>query len=300
MPRVQTIINEQEPEIATVQIARAVQMVRLRPGQLGISKANELSRPGPVTGNETQRLAALSDSLRTVGLIEPLVVDGSYNVIDGKRRRDAAALIDTDDTPFLLDCVIRDGAFTASERQVAIHANLHRAALTPLQFATLCKELRAENNWRGTKELAEYVGVSRAQISQHDKLLVKPEAMPDATYRALLTELNSGRMGADTAFFALTKVDPHKAPEVMQRAAEIEQGKKDKKAAAKKPTKKATNKTTKKDAPTKATKPTKTTPARTVTTASVRQAAQEHNALNTPVAKTLADYERLASRLQSS
>jgi hypothetical protein len=35
-----------------------------------------------------------------------------------------------------------------------------------VQFAHLCKLIRDEHNWTGTKQVAEYLGVSRATVSQ--------------------------------------------------------------------------------------------------------------------------------------
>jgi hypothetical protein len=103
-------------------------------------------------------------------------------------------------------------------RRAAIHANLKRRGLTALQFAHLCANLRKEHNWTGTAEVAKYLGVSRAQVSQHDKLLQRPEGMSRKAYNDLLALVQAGRAGSDTAFYTLTHVEPAKAGEVLERA----------------------------------------------------------------------------------
>jgi len=51
-----------------------------------------------------------------------------------------------------------------------------------------------------TREVVCNLGVSRAQVSEHDKLLHKPEAMEQAVYDDLLAQVASGGMRADAAF----------------------------------------------------------------------------------------------------
>jgi ParB-like chromosome segregation protein Spo0J len=167
----------------------------------------------------------LAASLREIGQIVPLVVEmqGAVPVlVDGRRRLEAAQLLDSDEHPFKLDCVVRTNG--GDPLQTAIHANLKRRGYTPLQFAKLCAELRKSHKWEGTAEVAQYLGVSRAQVSQHDKLLSKPTGMDKATYESLLAKVGSGLMGADAAFYALTHVEPEKAAEVLQRAEELAGG----------------------------------------------------------------------------
>jgi ParB/RepB/Spo0J family partition protein len=139
-----------------------------------------------------------------------------YLVVDGRRRRAAAKMIERNNgVIFPLQCLVR--AAREDTLQAAIHANLKRRGYTPLQFAYLVKDLRAKFGWTGTKEVSEYLGVSRAQISQHDKLLRKPDGMPDTTYAQLCDKLATGRMGADAAFYALTNVMPEKLEAVLEQ-----------------------------------------------------------------------------------
>lgn len=178
--------------------------------------------------------------MAAIGQIVPLVVgphtdaNGKFPLIDGGRRLDAANLIEKQTgSEFLLVCVIRrlgDGASSDPVRD-AVHANIKRRGLTPLQFAHLCANLRKEHKWEGTAEVAKYLGVSRAQVSQHDKLLKRPDGMPEAAYNELLGLLQAGRAGAETAFYTLTHVEPAAAGQVLDRAQIIAETEREQKSA---------------------------------------------------------------------
>jgi ParB-like chromosome segregation protein Spo0J len=162
-----------------------------------------------------------------VGQIVPLIVgpvygNDCYSLIEGRRRLTAAEFIEANGTAFPLACVVRYGS-AKEARRIAIHANIKRRGLTALQFAHLCADLRKEHNWEGTLELSKYLQVSRAKISEHDKLLRKPDAMDQQTYERLLALVQAGRMGASTAFYALTHVEPDAVSGILERAQELAQ-----------------------------------------------------------------------------
>lgn len=215
MPRVETVIPP-EPKPATYQDFFTLPLAELK---LGV--ANHNARPGPLPKTEEVKIKRLAASMREIGQIAPIVVkfiDGQYIVIDGARRRAAAMLIESETGKlFPLECILRREA----DSRLAIHANVHRQGLTPLQLAHLIANLRIANRWTGTKEVADYLGVSRAQVSQHDKLLHRPTDMPQATYDDLIAKVGSGLIGADTAFYALTHVEAPKSAKVLDRAQEI-------------------------------------------------------------------------------
>lgn len=223
MPRVETVIPEQPL------------FVSLKPKEIKLDPNMLAARPGPVASDEDKRIAELAQSLEQVGQIVPVIVerrDGEYFLIDGRRRHAAALGLKN----FELQCAVRTNGATAGALQTAIHANLKRRGYNPLQFAHLVAEVRKLNSWEGSAEVADYLGVSRAQVSQHDKLLVQPEGMSDATYKSLLSQVGSGKMGADTAFFTLTHVDAQKAAEVLPRAKALAAKEAGAKAAAKQTT----------------------------------------------------------------
>ena len=212
MPRVKLNLGDQVT-------AEPSAIISLRPGD--ILPGPEQARPGQSPANAQERLEALAKSIMRVGQVQPLAVaadNGSYRVVAGERRRQAALLIEEwTGKAYPLCCVVDPNG--SLDR--AIHENLHRQDLTPLQLATLIRDIRTGNKWKGTKEVSDYLGISRAQVSQHDKLLTKPADMGQEEYDELILQVGSGMMGADTAFYTLTHVEPKKAGTVVERAKEI-------------------------------------------------------------------------------
>lgn len=207
MPRVRTIIPKEQNHVLS-----------LLPGEIELDPMFRVARPGPLSPNEQRSLEDLAISMGTIGQVVPVVVrndaDSRYVLVDGRRRYEAAKLI-----PGLkLRCVIGPDSL-----QAAIHANLKRRGYNHLQFAYLCAELRKLNNWEGTKEISDYLGVSRAYVSQHDKLLRKPEGMNEDGFKELQAKVNSKGWGAEAAFYTLTHVKTDQIEAVMDRAAEIAQ-----------------------------------------------------------------------------
>jgi ParB-like chromosome segregation protein Spo0J len=176
-----------------------------------------------VPADEQNRIDAIARGFLDPGVrqIMPLIVDrggdnGSWYVVAGARRLAAARTIDPD---YMLDCIVRREGTDAL--QVAIHENTRRRGYNALQYAHLIAAVRADKKFTGTKEIAAYMGCSRAQIQQHERLLSKPEGMNDAAYKLLLADLTGKNLRADAAFYALTHVDPARTGEVLERAAEI-------------------------------------------------------------------------------
>jgi ParB-like chromosome segregation protein Spo0J len=222
MPRVETVVNENAAPQAD--ITAGPRLVFLYPNQIVVDPLVAHSRPAPLPPDEDDSIKALAKSLLSDGQIVPCIVeqrsDGACYLIDGGRRLRAARLIDAKQ-PFQLVCAVGAAGAPENALRLAIHANLKRRGYTALQFANLCAHLRETRGWEGTREVALYLGVSRAQVSEHDKLLHKPEGMEQAVYDDLLAKVAAGGMRADAAFYALTHVEPAKAGPVLQRATEI-------------------------------------------------------------------------------
>ena len=314
MPRVETVIPPKYQPLLE-------NLVLLRPSEILLDEQTAKARPGPPPANEEKAIAKLAQSFRETGQIVPLIVSevgGKHYLIDGRRRRLAALQLDTADEPFLLACAVRRTGSAENSLRLAIHANLKRRGLTPLQFAYLCKELRSLYSWEGTRELSDYLQVSRAHISQHDKLLVRPAGMDKRTYEATLAKIKDGLMGADAAFYQLTNVEPTKAGEVLdaaQRKADREEAEKEAKREARQAEKRgdpppATAKPSatqsasqnrgqsasqnRSATPKPAPRPLKPAP---VQTKHLRAAAEEAGAVQKSTSKTLADYDRLFATL---
>lgn len=321
MPRVETIVN---PEVQPLPVPPPVAslLIQLRPQEVNVGPEHASARPGPLPEDEEKQIESLAQSMRDIGQVMPIAVEdrsGFYWLLDGGRRVAAARLIDTDEQPFKLSAVVRSESSNGDYLRTAIHANLKRRGYTPLQLARLITDIKRAHGWTGSEEVANYLGVSRAQITQHEKILVRPEGMDETTYQDLLGKIGAGYMGAEAAFFTLTKVEPAMVTKVLEEAEKIaveEPVKKSKKAKAKAKVKSASGKSATakaaaaipepkwmKDqrAKSKAKREAAAAAGKTkVTTAQVRKAAEKTGAIKTGTVRTLADFKRVAAQLEHS
>ena len=222
------------------ELVSASRLAMLLPSQIKRTAGNAAARPGPAPEDEQRAIEGLARDLQIAQSVPVIVgppdANGLHPLIAGSRRLSAAELIgEQTGLPFRLECVIRppdrDYLFDS------VRENIKRRGLTALQFAHLCAEIRKIKNWTGTAEVAAYLGVSRAMVSQHDKLLSRPTGMSEASYAELLALVQNGRAGSDTAFYALTHVEPGKTTEVLERAAELAEAAEAAKPATTKPAK---------------------------------------------------------------
>ncbi|MDG2155789.1 MAG: ParB/RepB/Spo0J family partition protein [Gammaproteobacteria bacterium] len=125
-----------------------------------------------------EALQELADSIRTQGVIQPIVVrplkgadDGRYEIIAGERRWRAANIAELDEIPV----IIRDIPDSAAVA-VSLIENIQREDLNPLEEALALKRLIDEFEVTHQKA-AEAVGKSRAAVSNLLRLLdLGPEA----------------------------------------------------------------------------------------------------------------------------
>jgi len=128
-------------------------------------------RPGryqPRTRMDEQALAELSQSIRTQGLLQPVVVrphDGAYELIAGERRWRAAQMAGLTQIPAVVRDV-PDGAALV----MALIENIQREDLNPMEQATAVQRLVDE--FKMTHEqAAEAVGRSRSATTNLLRLL---------------------------------------------------------------------------------------------------------------------------------
>jgi ParB family chromosome partitioning protein len=117
-------------------------------------------------------LAELADSIRVVGLLQPVVVrkvgPESYEIVMGERRWRACQLAELDVVP----AIVRETSDTDLLRDALIE-NLHREQLNPLEEAAAYQQLL--DDFSATHdELARRVGRSRPHISNTIRLLNLP------------------------------------------------------------------------------------------------------------------------------
>lgn len=135
---------------------------------------------------DPQALDALTQSIRSSGLVQPIVVrslgNGSYELIAGERRWRAAQAAGLRDVPAL----VRE----ADDRQrleFGLIENVVREDLNPLEVARACALLLEDFGMtQGT--LAERIGRSRPAVSNLIRLLELPESVQVLVSAGDLTE----------------------------------------------------------------------------------------------------------------
>lgn len=113
-------------------------------------------------------LQELADSIRSQGLIQPIVVRkiaDRYELIAGERRWRAAQIAGLQDIP----AVIKQADDQAAAAMALIE-NLQRENLNPVEEAVAIANLIAQFNWTH-QEVAEVLGKARATVSNSLRLL---------------------------------------------------------------------------------------------------------------------------------
>lgn len=140
--------------------------------RLGAIVAN---RQQPRGEFEQARLEELAQSLRQVGMLQPVLVrpleDGKYELIAGERRVRAARLAGMDEVP----AIIRQTE-DAQLLTEALVENIHRVDLNPLEEAAAYQQL-LDDFGLTHDQLAERLGRSRPAITNVLRLLSLPPAI---------------------------------------------------------------------------------------------------------------------------
>lgn len=135
---------------------------------------------------DPEGLAELMQSIREVGVLQPIVVrpmagGGAYELVMGERRLRATKELGLDTIP----AIIKD---TADENMLrdALLENLHRSELNPLEEASAYQQLLADFGIT-QDELAERIGRSRPQITNTIRLLRLPAAVQQRVAAGVLS-----------------------------------------------------------------------------------------------------------------
>ena len=139
----------------------------------------------PRTVFDEEALSELVDSIREVGLLQPIVVrplgGERYELIMGERRWRASQELGLTTIP----AIIRDTADTAMLRD-ALLENLHRSQLNPLEEAAAYAQLLADFG-ATHEELSQRIGRSRPQISNTLRLLNLPPTVQSKVAAGVLS-----------------------------------------------------------------------------------------------------------------
>lgn len=165
----------------------------------------------PRTHFDDEGLEELAASIRTQGLIQPIVVSrkdsNSYAIIAGERRWRAAQRAGLQVVPVVVRQIEDDRQLL----ELALVENVQRADLNPVEEAEAYRTL-AQNFGLSHEQVADRVGKSRAAISNALRLLKLPPAVLDL--------LRAGRLTAGQARPLLALEDDEKIERMAERAAE--------------------------------------------------------------------------------
>ncbi|MBM3988030.1 MAG: ParB/RepB/Spo0J family partition protein, partial [Planctomycetes bacterium] len=130
-------------------------------------------------------LEELRDSISNHGILQPIVVrklDGRYQIISGERRWRAARLAGLERIPAVLREVVSDNEML----ELALVENVQRRDLDPLERARGFKALM-EGLGITQEAVAIKVGLKRATVANHMRLLELPEKVQQAVGKGLLS-----------------------------------------------------------------------------------------------------------------
>ncbi len=141
---------------------------------------------------DEQRLRELAESIRTKGVIQPLVVrqaedNGGYELIAGERRLRAARIAGLEMVPV----VLREA--TPEDRlELALIENIQRQNLNPVEEAAAYQQLAAEFSLT-QEEIAVKVGKERSTVTNILRLLQLPDFAQQDIRDGILT-MGHGRV----------------------------------------------------------------------------------------------------------
>jgi len=168
--------------VTSLGIAQGIQSI---PGAIMELPIN-LIDPNPLNpvhrAGNTDDLADLAETIRTVGLIHPIVVlraGNRYQLLAGHRRMAAAQLIGRTTIP----AVIRDD-LAGRELEVMLAENSSRLDLTPMEEAAAYRQLVNQNLTQ--TDIAHAAGVTQGHVSRRLALLTLPVEVQTLIHEGLL------------------------------------------------------------------------------------------------------------------
>ncbi|HJN40831.1 MAG: ParB/RepB/Spo0J family partition protein [Anaerolineales bacterium] len=137
---------------------------------------------------DPDELAELAESIRTHGILQPLVVartenSAEFTLIAGQRRLKAAAIAELRTVP----AVVRDFPSDAEMLELALIENLQRTNLNPVETATAYQAL-ADDFGLAHDEIARRVGKQRTTVSNTLRLLRLPAPVQSALTDGKISE----------------------------------------------------------------------------------------------------------------
>lgn len=145
----------------------------------------EPNREQPRKAFDEEKLAALADSIREHGVIQPILVqnigNGQYQIIAGERRWRASRMAKIKEIPAIIRSYDEQTVM-----EVALIENLQRENLNPVEEALGYKRLMDEFSLTQEK-IAQRVGKSRPAVANALRILVLPQSVLNLLSEGLLS-----------------------------------------------------------------------------------------------------------------
>ncbi|MBI4038762.1 ParB/RepB/Spo0J family partition protein [Candidatus Daviesbacteria bacterium] len=158
--------------------------------EIDLLQPNPLQPRGLIT---PESLSELGESIRSHGVLEPLVVaktPAGYQIIAGERRWRASKLIGLIKVPVIIRETSPQGML-----EMAIVENVQRIDLNPLERAQAYRKLMEEFGLTNS-EISERVAKSPSYISNTIRLLTLPDALKDALMSGATSEGHARALSA--------------------------------------------------------------------------------------------------------
>ena len=168
------IIEEQEVEFEEKGNLRTLKITEVEPNR---------DQPRKVFNQES--LEELADSIKTYGVIQPIVVsqeDGYYSIIAGERRWRAAKLAGLEEIP----AIIRDSD-EQTNKEIALIENIQREDLNPYEKAVGIRHLMDKYGMT-QEEVSKKIGKSRSSVSNTVRILYLAPDVLELVKQGKLTE----------------------------------------------------------------------------------------------------------------
>ena len=138
----------------------------------------------PRTQFDTSSLQELASSIRSHGIVQPLIVrrlQDKFEIIAGERRLKAAELLGLQSVPCII-CDIDDN----ESSELALVENIHRKDLTPIDEARGYKKL-LDKGYITIDQLAARMGTTQSDLNDKIRLLSLDEAVQDALQKNMIS-----------------------------------------------------------------------------------------------------------------
>lgn len=158
--------------------------------EIDLLQPNPLQPRGLIT---PESLSELADSIRSHGILEPLVVaktPAGYQIIAGERRWRACKIVGLPKVPVIIRETSPQGML-----EMAIVENVQRIDLNPLERAQAYRRLMDEFGMTNS-EISDRVSKSPSYISNTIRLLILPDALKDALMSGATTEGHARSLSA--------------------------------------------------------------------------------------------------------